>query len=63
MDGEDVRTPMHFRVWLFLIFGTVIGGGLAIERIGEDAYLQAMLAGLVCVGCLAGIGWALRDRA
>ncbi len=54
---------MHFRVWLFLIFGTVIGGGLAIERIGEGAYVQAILAGLVCVGCLAGIGWALRGRA
>ena len=38
-------------------------GATAIERIGEGAYLQAMLAGLVCVGCLAGIGWALRDRA
>jgi len=53
---------LHFRVWLLLIFGTLIGGGLAIERTGQGEYLEAALAGLVCVACLGGIGWALLDR-
>jgi hypothetical protein len=63
VDGKDVRTPVHFRVWVLLAFGSVIGGGLAIERASEGAYAQAALAGLVCLGCIAGIGWALHDRA
>lgn len=63
MNGERVRTPVHFRVWLLLIFGSVIGGVVAIERVSEGVYAQAVFAGLVCFACLVGIGWAVHDRA
>ena len=63
MDAKGQRAPLHFRVWLLLVFGTVVGGGMAIERTGQGEYLEAALAGLVCVACLGGIGWALLDRA
>ena len=59
MESKAERAPLHFRVWLSLIFGALIGGGLAIERTGQGLYLEAALAGLVCVACLGGIGWAL----
>jgi hypothetical protein len=58
MDARGRREPLHFRVWLLLIFGTLIGGGLAIERTGQGEYFEAALAGLVCLTCLGGIGWA-----
>lgn len=51
------------RVWLLLVFGTLIGGGLAIERTGQGEYIEAALAGLVCVACLAGMAWAMLDCA
>lgn len=62
MDSNREGVPLDFRVWLLLFFGILIGGGLAIERTGQGEYLEAALAGLVCVACLAGIGWALLDR-
>jgi hypothetical protein len=63
VDAKGQRAPLHFRVWLLLVFGTVVGGGMAIERTGQGEYLEAALAGLVCAACLGGIGWALLDRA
>lgn len=63
MDSREERAPLHFRFWLLLIFGVLIGGGLAIERTGQGEYLEAALAALVCVAGLGGIGWALLDRA
>ncbi len=47
MDAGRQRAPLHFRVWLLLAFGTLIGGGLAIERTGQGACFEAALAGLV----------------
>ena len=62
MNPKGQRAPINIRVWLLLIFGALIGGGLAIERTGQGEYFEATLAGLVCVACLGGIGWALLDR-
>lgn len=62
VDGKGRRAPLNFRVWLLLVLGILIGGGLAIEETGRSDYLQAGLAGLVCAGCLGGMAWALDDR-
>lgn len=31
VDGKGRRAPLNFRVWLLLVLGILIGGGLAIE--------------------------------
>ena len=62
MDSEGRPTPVHFRVLLLLVFGVLVGGGLAIDRTSQGDYPQAALAGLVWLGSLSGIAWSLNVR-
>lgn len=63
VDAKRQRAPLHLRVWLLLVFGAIVSGGLATERTSHGEYMEAALAGVVCAACLAGITWALLRRA
>ena len=55
------RAPVHWRVWLGLGFGAAIGGGSAFEYYADGSLQQALLAALVCLGCVSLMTWlALR---
>jgi hypothetical protein len=62
VDSEGRPAPVHCRVWLFLVFGVLVGGGLAIDRTSQGDDPQGALAGFVCLGSLSGIAWSLNVR-
>lgn len=60
---EDSEPPLHWREWVLLAFGVIIGAGSAVQFLTQGEYLKAVLGGVVCAVCLGVAAWALRDSA
>ena len=60
---EYSGSPLHWRVWVLIAFGAIIGAGSANEFFTQGEYVKAVVGGVVFATCLGVAAWALQGRA
>lgn len=62
MPEEPGRSRLHWRLWVLVVLGAIVGGGSAVQYLAQGDYVQVVVGGLVGATCLGVIAHSLHAR-